>query len=336
MDLYSKKTFLQQGSELYARMIQHTENDVLRRFLAFRIIVNAMAFEDVVGNRAHPRMRQIRNVLLAHKQEQEFFEGFRAVDEITDGTISPLLAFMAQDTGTPAPAWLLPELSQGLSAHKFALIVPQILDGYEAEFLSGNRVINNFLCFTGSNVHEVSSGELAGAFYRYHSSKALFDVGQYIFNNSSQSAELIWLSRHAKLDMLLHGQNMADSAIKDTRNSHSIDGILEVLVKEGIGDAAALQTLAGSPAFASVYGRVRTIRNKLIGHMDHSAPLADLVAELDALSIVDAYDLCNMVDEAVDTVARSHMAIWSRYVTGNQVLPPTTKAVMGITTRPYF
>ena len=51
MDLDQKKTFLQQGAALYGEMIKLTTNDVVRRYLAFRIIVNTMSFEDIVGNR---------------------------------------------------------------------------------------------------------------------------------------------------------------------------------------------------------------------------------------------------------------------------------------------
>jgi hypothetical protein len=337
MDLDQKKTFLQQGAALYGEMIKLTTNDVVRRYLAFRIIVNAMSFEDIVGNRQHLRMRNIRDVLLAHKQEPEFFEGHRAADEITDQAITPLLDFMAAETGPPDPAGVLPELSGGIPKVKFENLVPRIFDLYEKEFLAGHRVINNFLCFTGSGVQEVTTGDLAGAFYRYHSSKALYDLSEYIFNNARLDADLAWLARHTRLDMLLHAQNMADCAIKDTRNRHSIDGILEVMVADRIGDPASLQALASDPVYQAVYARVRTVRNKLIGHMDRAAPLADLVAALDALPETDTCDLVNMVDKAVHTAARSHIAIFGQYITGNQVLDdPAITDIAGIQTRPYY
>jgi hypothetical protein len=116
-----------------------------------------------------------------------------------------------------------------------------IFDLYEKDFLAGHRVINNFLCFTGSGVQEVAKGDLAGAFYRYHSSKALYDLSEYIFNNARPDADLAWLARHTRLDMLLHAQNMADCAIKDTRNRHSIDGILEVMVAASLDHVVVYQ-----------------------------------------------------------------------------------------------
>ena len=317
-------------------MIKLTTNDVVRRYLAFRIIVNTMSFEDIVGSRQHTRMREIRNVLLAHKQESEFFEGHRAADEITDHTIAPLLSFMSAVTGTPDPALLLPEISGGMSKLKFERLVPQILALYEKDFLTGYRVINNFLCFTGSNIHEITKGDLAGAFYRYHSSKALSGLSDYIFNNARLDPDLAWLARHAKLDMLLHAQNMADCAIKDTHNSHSIDGILEVMVAEPIGDPTSLNTLTNDPGYQALYARVRIVRNKLIGHMDKAAPFIDLISALDALPDSAPSDLVNMVDKAVFTAARSHIAIWGRYITGNQVLnDPAIRGIVGIQTRPY-
>jgi len=336
MDLDLKKAFLQQGSALYAEMIKLTTNDVVRRYLAFRIIVNTMSFEDLIGNRQHPRMREIRNVLLAHKQESEFFEGHRAADEITDQAITPLLSFMGGAVGAPDPTCVLPELSGGMPKLKFERLAPRIFGLYEKDFLAGYRVINNFLCFTGSSVQEITKGSLAGAFYRYHSSKALYDLSEYILNNARLDSDLAWLARHAKLDMLLHAQNMADCAIKDTRNGHSIDGLLEIMVADRIGAPASLLALSTCPVYQALYARVRVVRNKLIGHMDKAEPLADLISALDALADNDPSDLVNMVDKAVFTAASSHTAIWGRYITGNQVLnDPAIRGIVGIQTRPY-
>lgn len=336
MDESKKKSFLQQGSSLYGEMIKLTANDVIRRYLAFRIIVNTMSFEDIIGRRQHTRMREIRNVLLAHKQESDFFEGHRAADEITNQTIDPLLSFMSAETGAPDPAVLLPEIFSKMSKLKFERLVPQILALYEKDFLSGHRVINNFLCFTGNNIHEITKADLAGAFYRYHSSTALYGLSEYIFNNARLDPDLAWLARHAKLDMLLHAQNMADCAIKDAQNSHSIDGILEIMVSEPIGAPTSLNALANDSGYKVLYARVRAVRNKLIGHMDKAAPFVDLISALDTLPDSAPSDLFNMIDKAVFTAAQSHIAIWGRYITGNQVLnDPAIRGIVGIQTRPY-
>lgn len=336
IDLDAKKTFLQQGSALYGEMIKLTTNDVIRRYLAFRIIVNAMSFEDILKNRQNARMREIRNVLLAHKQEADFFEGHKAVDEVTNQTILPLLDFMSTETTNPDPTYSLPELSGGLAKLKFEKLVPQILALYEKDFLAGYRVINNFLCFSGSSIQEISNGDLPGAFYRYHSSKALYDLAEYIFNNARPVTDLKWLARHAKLDMLLHAQNMADCAIKDTHNAHSIDGILEIMVAEPIGDASSLSALVNDASYQTLYGTIRTIRNKLVGHMDRKALLSDLIANLDELPDNIPANLVNVVDKAVCTASKSHMAIWGRYITGNQVLnDPDIRGIVGIQTQLY-
>lgn len=336
IDLDAKKTFLQQGSALYGEMIKLTANDVIRRYLAFRIIVNAMSFEDILKNRQNARMREIRNVLLAHKQESDFFEGHKAADEVTDQTIRPLLNFMSNETTNPDSTYSLPELSGGSAKLKFEKLVPQILALYEKDFLAGYRVINNFLCFTGSSIQEISKGDLPGAFYRYHSSKALYDLAEYIFNNARLDIDLTWLARHAKLDMLLHAQNMADCAIKDTRNAHSIDGILETMVAEPVGDPSSLSALANDASYKTLYGSIRAIRNKLVGHMDSAAPLSNLIADLDGLPDNIPPDLVNAVDKAVFTASKSHMAIWVRYITGNQILnDPSIRGIVGIQTQLY-
>ncbi len=337
MDLHLKKGFLQQSSALYDEMIRLATNDVIRRYLAFRIIVNAMSFEDILRKRQNLRLRKIRDVLLAHKQEPEFFEGYRATDEITDQSIKPLLGFMATETGAIDPSAKLPELMRGGAQTKFRQIVPQIFELYEKENLAGFRVINNFLCYTGTSVQEVTKGDLAGVFYRYNSSKDLFDLAQYIYNNTYRESDLTWTARHAKLDMVLHAQNMADCAIKDVYNSHSIEGLLEVMVAEQIGDATSLQALINDPKYKSAYGHVRAVRNKLIGHMDRVAPLAGLIAELDALPVTDVHDLVNMVDKAVHAVAKSHIAIRARYATQNQPLRGAgIKAIAGLKAKSYY
>ena len=272
-DLDQKKMFLLQGSELYTAMIELTNNQVLRRYLAFRIIVNAMAFEELIDDRRDQRMRDIRNVLLAHKQEARFFEAFEAYQEITRLTVAPLLDFMRTKTGTPDPNYLVPELQPGSVKQKLERLVEKVFKMYDEEFLAGNRLTNNFLCYTGNSIHEVSQGDLAGVFYRYNSSKALFILADRILAEAEKDPDLLWLTRHAKLDLLLHAQNMTDCIIKDRLNGHSIDGLLEFMTAGGVGDPAALVALSQDQAFRTKYQQVRFLRNKLIGHMDGKLPL---------------------------------------------------------------
>lgn len=335
--LEDRKTFLLEGARLYDAMIRLTTSEVIRRYLAFRIIVNNMAFEDVSGNRTNVRFRQIRNVLLAHKQEPDFFAGYRADDEIKNSSISPLIAEMTAATPIPDTSYLIPELS-GESTHRiFSHLMPQIFEKYHADFLSGFRLINNHLCFTGSSVQEVSSGELPGVFYRYHSSMALFQLAQYIHNNTYTLPELHWTVRHSKLDMLLHAQNIADTVFKDAKNTHSIEGLLEIMTSERLGNVSDLVAVKADTEFVADYAKIRKLRNKLIGHMDTQSPLPALLCDLDALSIADIYNLVNKIDKAVFDASQSHIAIKVRYMSGNQPINnPLIVDIPGLKPAPYF
>jgi hypothetical protein len=121
----SKEAFLQQGALLYQRMIELAPSDTIRRYLAFRIIVNAMPFEDLVNNRQHVRMREIRDVFLAHKQEPDFFEGFRAVDEVRNATIQPLIDMMTASVGILATTDALPEINDARVSAGFSRVAPE-------------------------------------------------------------------------------------------------------------------------------------------------------------------------------------------------------------------
>lgn len=337
VDEQIKKTFLQQGAELYEAMIQLAPNDTIRRYLAFRIIVNAMAFEDISGSRQAARMRLIRNVFLAHQQQPDFFEGFQAVDEIRDCSIKPLLSYMATGVGTPDSMAVLPELDDIVVQQQFQNLIRCVLAKYQQDNLSGPRLTNNFFCFTGQNVHEVSKGELAGVFYRYNSSKALMDLAQYIQNNTRTTPSLRWTMRHSKLDLLLHAQNMADTAIKDQRNPHSISGLLEVMEEEGIGNAEPLRVLSTDAAYISLYSKIRSLRNRMVGHVDQRDPFEDLLAELDEFPLTDIHQLVNQVDKATHESASSHIAIRTRLNSHSLELSDANFiSVHGLNPTPYY
>ncbi len=152
MDLNSKRVFLYQGSQLYDRMIGIAPSDTIRRYLAFRIIVNAMAFEDLIAYRQQQRMREIRDAFLAHKQEPEFFEGYRAVEDIRNDAIKPLLEFMASNLGAIHPKDMLPENINMEVASRFSKIAALILRKYQDEEIEGFRISNNFLSFEGNQI----------------------------------------------------------------------------------------------------------------------------------------------------------------------------------------
>ena len=309
IDLHLKKVFLQQGSALYQDMIELTASDTIKRYLAFRVIVNAMAFEDLVNDRRDKTMRKFRNTLLAHKQEPEFFQGFHAVDHITHSKIEGLLQFMRTNSENFDHQLKPLERRDVTVERNFKTLITQILDQYEGEELAGFRISNNFFAYTGNQIHEISSNPLAGVFYRYNSSKALFTLSQSIYNNTCQYDVFVASTRHAKLDMILHAQNMADCAIRDTRNRHSINGLLEVCTTKPIGDPSALVALTADAQYRTAYCDIRELRKKLIAHMDTNATLSSMLEQLDALPIDRVYEFVNRVDKAVYDVAQSHIAI---------------------------
>ena len=313
VDIDRKKAFLQQGSELYGDMIALTDSDTIKRYLAFRIIVNAMSFEDLVGDRRHPIMRKIRDTLLAHKQEPEFFEAFQAVDHITRTSIGELLGYMVRHIRRFDPRLAPLERNDTSVSRRFKVLVQAVLTRYAKDELDGFRLTNNFLAYTGSHVHEISKSDVASVFYRYNSSKALFCLAQYIFNNTRQHSDFATSTRHAKLDMILHAQNMADCVFRDIWNTHSIDGLLEVCTAESLRDIRPLQTLASDAAYQRAYRNVRKSRNALIGHMDTNDSLSRLLAALDQLSIHEIDELVNSVDKAVYDATRPDPALRFRY-----------------------
>jgi len=320
-DFEQKKSFLYQGALLHNALIHKAPDDVLCRYLAFRIIVDTMSFEDMINNRVHTRIREIRNVLLAHKQDSNFFSGYNASDEICDSKISPLVSFMKGQITVAQQAPSIAELANVQTAQTFLSLSQAIMQKYYSDEVAGFRVSNNFLCFTGTYVHEVSQNELAGCFYRYNSSKALATFSQCFFNNFHTIPDYMNATRYAKRDIILHTMNMADCVFKDIRNNHSIDGLYDIMKKEKIGNPAVLTNLLNSQSYSDLYTKVRTVRNKVVGHMDSAASMSDLFAMLDGLSISDVYQLINDVDFAVHNAARTHMAIWARYVTSNSHVP---------------
>ena len=336
VDVDRKKVFLQQGSEMYKDMIALTDCDTVKRYLAFRIIVNAMSFEDLVDDRRFATMREIRNTLLAHKQQGGFFQAFNAVDQITQTSVGELLRFMLGCTRRFDVRLVPLERKDVGIGKRFATLVRAVLANYVKDELDGFRLTNNFLAYTGSHVHEMSGGDLAGVFYRYNSSKALFGLAEYVFSNACHYDDFRASTQHAKLDMILHAQNMADCVFRDTRNRHSIDGLLEVCRREGLGDLTPLRRLESDGSYQRVYGGVRGVRNRLVGHMDTRDRLADMLDALDRLPIGDIQELVNSVDKAVYVASQPHPALWTRYHSASEPFDNETIIdIPGFKPKPY-
>jgi hypothetical protein len=71
-DFSNKAKFVYEGSVLYHRMTCYADSDVIRRFLAFRIVVNSISFVDLFGSDELSRLREIRDVFLVHKENKDF------------------------------------------------------------------------------------------------------------------------------------------------------------------------------------------------------------------------------------------------------------------------
>lgn len=336
-DFEHKKVFLYQGALLYNHLIGLAPDDTIRRYLAFKIIVDTMSFEDIVNNRAHARIRQIRNVLLAHKQESDFFEGYKANDEIRDTTISSLIEFMGTQVDASQQTPVVPELVDPSISIRFENLAHVVLNKYYRDNVAGFRVTNNFLCFTGSQIHEITKNDLAGCFYRYNSSKELFNLAQYLFNNLRLDVAFENATRHVKRDIILHAVNMTDCIYKDAQNPYSIDGLYQLMQRDNIGSTESLDTLVNNGEFNTEYREIRDIRNKFVGHMDMNIPLTDIMERLDNLPIEKVYKLYNRVDSATCIASRSHIVIKKRYDSLNTPLTQLPIIdVPGLKPTPYF
>lgn len=302
-----KLCFLLNSSRLYKEFTFLTNNDCLRRFLAFKIILNCMSFEDLVGNRQFSSIRPIRNIFLAHKQENDFFNAFQATNLITSSLINQLIDFMGANTDLGGNDF--PEIDNEEIRNNIFELTGKILTKFEEDYFSGFRLSNNFLCAQRGQISEISSGPIASVFYRYNSSKQLGFLSNYFISNVASFSEMNFVLRNAKIDYVLHAVNMHDSIFKDCCNSHSIDGLHEILLAKNIGNISALADLQQDSAFLDTYCQLRLVRNKLAGHMDKSSSLSNLLTLADQLDFDDVFDFVNKLDKAVFDTAQTHIAI---------------------------
>ena len=302
-----KLCFLINSSRLYREFTSLTENDCLRRFLAFKIILNCMSFEDLVNNRQFVNIRPIRNVFLAHKQEGDFFNAFQASNVIKSSLIDQLIVFM--ETNANLDGNEFPELSDDRLRNDINELTKQILRKFEEDYFSGFRLSNNFLCTQKGQISEISSNPIASVFYRYNSSKHLSFLSNYFISNLVSFHKMSFVLRNFKIDYVLHAVNMYDSIFKDGRNRHSIDGLHEILTARSIGDTSALDAIQQDSGFLGTYNQLRHVRNKLAGHMDQSVSLSDLLALVDQLDFDNVFDFVNKLDKAVFDTAQTHIAI---------------------------
>ena len=256
-----KKRFLINSVLLYQKIIEKTENNCLRRFLAFKIIVNGMSFEDIANDRQFADIREIRDIFLAHKQNNQFTEAFNSSELIKNKNIGPLIDFMKGHLVDQANIEYFEELTNAEKLTDFKNLSKLILQKFEEEFYVGYRISNNFLCTGEGQIKEVSSSDLAGAFYRYNSSKELSILSNFFIANLLNYPNYPNALQNFKIDYILHAVNMKDCIFKDNLNRHSIDGLYEVLNSSGIGDTSPLKPLLTDTDFQDKYTEMRHIRN---------------------------------------------------------------------------
>lgn len=324
-----KKKFLINSSLLYKLLIDQTTNNCVRRFLAFKIIVNSMSYEDLVNNRQFPDVREIRDIFLAHKQNHQFSDAFNAAELIKGKTITDLINLMVANLSSQTGYEYFPELTDNTTSTAYKNLSGQILKLFVEEFYVGYKLSNNFLCTGEGQIKEVSSNKMSGVFYRYYSSKELSILANFFITNLAAHTDFPNALQNFKIDYILHAVNMKDCIFKDTFNTHSIDGLLEVMTESGIGNGDRLRQLNADTAFQAKYSEMRHIRNKLAGHMDKTIPLADLLKLVDDFDIVTAYDFVNKLDKAIYDTAETHIVIQHHYHTFN--LPIEGKDIIAIT-----
>jgi len=266
-----------------------------------------MSFEDLINNRQFSDVRPIRDVFLAHKQENDFFNAFAASELIKGTLIDDLIIFMEENSDSDSNYF--PELDNEENKKKLLNLANNILNKYESDYYSGFRLSNNFLCSDKGQIKEISSGRIASVFYRYNSSKELSFLANYFISNMLETDEYEFTLNNSKIDYILHAVNMCDCIFKDTHNRFSIDGLYEVMDSEQIGDKQYLDALKADSSFWDIYAKLRRIRNKLSGHMDRSVDLEALLNQINELDFDNAFEFVNKLDEAVYKTACTHIAI---------------------------
>lgn len=330
-----KKKFLMDLAKIHDILTTQTENECIRRFLAFKVVLVAMSFEDLLNVRKYPGARKIRDVFLAHTQSSDFFAAFDASEEICKDKIDELISAMeAEMTEAYVPA---PELTDIVLSTNITAISRLVLEKFNKDFYSGFRVSNNFLCIGEGQIKEISSNPIASVFYRYNSSKELSNFANYFISNLSHFSLSRLMLNSFKIDYILHAVDMCDSIFKDNNNRHSIDGLHEVIQREGIGNIKPLNKLKGEQPFWMIYKELRWLRNKLAGHMDNEEQLTGLIAKLEALNFQKVFDFVNKLDKAVRQTSISHIVLQIHYYSFNQHIEDQNVIAMdGFKNRTYF
>ncbi|MEZ8042267.1 hypothetical protein ACED25_22145 [Vibrio sp. 1F263] len=328
-----KLNYLLNVSKMYESIIEQTSNDCLKRFLAFKIILCFMSFEDLIKSRNNKAYRDIRNIFLAHQQNGEFFDAFYASDQITKIKISSTISEMENHLGGDFVK--VNEILDANLNNDILSLSKGVLGEYHKEFHEGYRLSNNFLFSGGDQIKEISSNPIASSFYRYNSSKELSIFANFFITNFINYNLSDLMLRSFKIDYILHAVNMWDTVFKDNNNRYSIDGLYEIVKKGNIGSIQALDSVRSDTDMLNTYKKLRLLRNKLSGHMDNKIALNTLFTKLDAFDINRAYEFVNVLDKAVWETANTHITMKFRYHSNLKLKDENIIGIAGIKNRSY-
>lgn len=333
-----KKRFLLNSSLVYNNLLKNTQNNCIRKFLAFKIVNNTMSFEDLIDNRTFADLRQIRNVFLAHKQEDNFFNAHSASEYITNTNIELLIDFMKDNIQSDVENLYFEELKDDLTKRQLNELSTKILDLFHDNYYSGFRISNNFLCTEKNQIKELSSNEISGVFYRFNSSKEIGILTNYFITNLSKFPQFKNILLNFKIDYILHSVNMYDCIYKDQINSFSINGLYEIMNDNSMEGIESLQTLKENQAHNQVYQKMRILRNKLAGHMDKTETLSSLLFKINDFDITSAYDFVNVLDKAIYDVGQANFIISNHYNTFNMKIENSNIVGIekGLANKDYF
>lgn len=316
VDLEEKKVFLYGAALLYHLMIELAHDDVLRRHLAFRIIVNTVSFEDLIAIRAHPRVREIRDALLSRNSQVSFFEHYDAADEIRDCTVRPLLHFMRDNLSLAVSSPAILDLTDHPDSAGFRLQIGTILRWYHKMHIAGAQMDADLLWRRCEHIGGLAPKSLAVCLYRYHTSKALLTLAMYLISGLRYEPACAASILQAKLDVVLHGVNMADCALQDVTHPPFAAGMREILRRGKLGNSAPFEALAADSKYQSQYVAARKVCDEIAGRVDWSAPLRDLLNRAAALELEHIYEMVGAVDRAVCIGLESVEGLQGKYGAG--------------------
>jgi hypothetical protein len=335
IDLEDKKAFLHSEALLCHAMIKAADDDIVRRHLAFRIIVNTVSFEDLMGVRVHLRMRELRDALISQNSQHGPLESYDAADEICDSTVRSLIAYMCSHLSSAARLPSIPELTDSDVSARFQLQVGSILRWYHKMHVVRAPMAASILWSGRDQIDARTPESFATCLYRYNASKMLMTLGMYLNSGLNYDPACAAVRLYAKLDIVLHAVNMVDCVLENDGHTPASTQLHEIIRREKVGDVAPLNMLTMNSAYRARYNAARQVRSKICGHMDWATPLRDLLNEADTLELGDVYEMVREVDLAVHSAIGSLKPIPEKF-SPNKTDPVAKPACAPAGRRSYY